>query len=189
MKNNSPRTVVLILIVSITAFMRVINTPGHTPMSNFTPIGTMALFSGKHFLSRWMSYIFPLLTLWISDLFVNYFVYYNEWIWFYDGFYWTYGSFALIIFLGSLIKRVNLMNVLLACVGAALLHWIISNFGVWMRGGMYPDTIEGLFACYMVAIPYMLYTLAGNIVFSLLIFGIFEWMVQKYPSLQLARQK
>jgi hypothetical protein len=183
------RSSLVTLIILSAAMIRILITSGHTPFSNFTPVGSMALFGGKYFSEKWKAYLFPLLTLWISDLFLNYFIYYHEWRWFYDGFYWTYGSFALTVFLASKVKKVNIKNILLVCLYATLIHWIITNFGTWMSGKLYPQTLEGLISCYTMAIPYAGYTLFGNLVFSLITFGIFELMQKKYPSLKLTEQK
>ncbi|TWF35305.1 hypothetical protein FHW36_10994 [Chitinophaga polysaccharea] len=175
----------LLLITVGLALTRLFNASCATPLANFTPIGSMALFGGHYFSEKWKAYLLPLMTLWISDLFLNYFVYYHKLVFFYDGFYWTYGAFALATLIGSLIKKVNFRNVIMAAVAAALVHWIITDFGVWMEGRLYPKTATGLIACYVAAIPYMKNMLAGNLLFSAISFGLFEWAQQKYPRLQL----
>lgn len=178
------RNGLLLLTFSFAAIVRIINTSDHSPLANFTPIGAMALFGGTYFSKRLYAYAFPILTLWVSDLFLNYLVFYHEWKWFYENFYWTYGSFVLIILVGSMIKKINARNVLLACISATLIHWIVSNFGVWFHGTIYPRTFEGLILCYTVAIPYQLYTLLSNIIFSAIFFSVFEWVSQNYVSIK-----
>ena len=51
--------------------------------------------------------------------------------------------------------------------------FLISNFGVWL-GGWYPMTGTGLLACYTNAIPFFGYTVTGDLVFTVLIFGAWE---------------
>ncbi len=75
------------------------------PIATFTPLGAMALFGGTYFNNRMKSVLFPVLTLWMSDIILNRFVYYNEWRFFYEGFYWTYISYALMAVAAKFIIR------------------------------------------------------------------------------------
>ena len=154
-----------------------------TPLLNFTPVGAMALFGGCYFAEKRKAYLVPLLTLWLSDLFLGYFFYYHEWVLFYPGFLWTYGSFILMVFVGSFIKKVSAKNIILTGVGAALLHWIITDFGVWLEGRIYPMNFEGFVACYVAALPYLQNMLIANLVFGGIMFGSFELAQRKFPVL------
>jgi len=182
----NPRTGVLALMILSAGAWRLLISSGHSPLTNFTPVGAMALFGGCYFSDKWKAYFLPLLTLWLSDLLLSYFVYYHDWRLFYDGFLWAYGSFALMVLMGTFIKKANINNVILASISAALAHWIITDFGVWMGGHLYPKTTEGLITCYVAAIPYMKNMLIGNLVFSGIMFGIFELAQRKFPILSLS---
>ncbi len=63
---------------------------------------------------------------------------------------------------------------------AALIFYLISNFGVWVVGN-YDYTIEGLITCYTVALPFFGYTLISTIIFSTIIESViyFRKFVQK----------
>lgn len=153
--------------------------------SNFAPIGAMALFGGAYLGRNWKAFLIPLLSLWISDLFINY-IYIGGFSFFYPGFYWQYGCFALIVLLGStMLKKVRPMKILGASLSASVLFFIISNFGVWTSGLMYPYpmTIEGLMTCYIAAIPFFGGTLSGDLVYSGILFGAFELAKYKFPVL------
>ena len=52
-------------------------------------------------------------------------------------------------------------------IGASL-FFIITNFGVWSMGS-YGYTVEGLIACYTLAIPFFGNTITGTIIFSAVI--------------------
>ena len=52
-------------------------------------------------------------------------------------------------------------------IGASL-FFVITNFGVWSMGS-YGYTLEGLIACYTLAIPFFGNTIAGTIIFSAVI--------------------
>lgn len=182
-KQFNPRLGLLVLIIVGAGAARVLNTAGHLPLSNFTPIGAMALFGGAYFTDQKKAFGLPLLSLWISDLLLNYLFYYHEWRWFYDGFYWTYGCFALMVLLGQwMIRKISLGNIVLASVMAALLHYLITDFGVWMEGRMYPHHWRGLIACYVAALPYLKNMLIGNLLYSALLFGLFEWSCGRFKS-------
>ncbi len=56
---------------------------------------------------------------------------------------------------------------------ASSLFFLISNLGVWL-GGWYGMTLMGLVACYTNAIPFFGYTLAGDLAFSIVLFGAWE---------------
>jgi hypothetical protein len=182
---TNPRTSVLAIMILSAGAWRLLISSGHSPLTNFTPIGAMALFGGCYFAGKWKAFLLPLFALWLSDLFLSYFVYFHEWKWFYSGFYITYGTFALIVLMGRFMKKANAKNVLFFSVLAALTHWIITDFGVWLDGRMYPKTAEGLVTCYVAAIPYMQNMLIGNLVFGAIMFGGFELAQRKFPVLAL----
>ncbi|MCP3927884.1 MAG: hypothetical protein GY705_02150 [Bacteroidetes bacterium] len=176
------RLIVLTLIILAAAICRLIP---HPP--NFTPIGGMALFGAAYFSRKYLAFLIPFAILWISDLVLNNFVYTSfaesGFQWF--GNVWVYAGFALIVVLGiGLLKRVKFQNLLIATLGASLVFFIITNFGVWMGMSLYPKTAAGLMACYIAAIPFFLNTILGNLLFTGLLFGIFEWMSRKVPQLQ-----
>ncbi len=184
----NPRTGIILLFIFFMAAVRIFfSLPlQHSPIGNFSPIGAMALFSGSYFISKSKAYLFPLLTLWISDLFLNRFVYYHEWRLLFESFYWTYGAFALMVLTGMLIiKKVTVKNVLVASLIVVLIHWIVTDFGVWIEGTMYPKNAAGWVACLVAAIPYESNVLAGTLLYSAVFFGLFEWIQKKYPIVAL----
>jgi hypothetical protein len=60
---------------------------------------------------------------------------------------------------------------------ASSLFFLVSNFGVWLAG-WYPMTGLGLLACYTNAIPFFGYTVAGDLLFTVVVFGAWEWSRQ-----------
>ena len=184
----NPRIVVLLLFMMAVALLRVVLNPewGFAFLSNFTPVGAMAIFGGAYFTSK-KAYLFPLLTLWMSDILLSRFVYGYEWKLFYGGFYWIYGAFILMVIAGKiLLKNVSVKNVLIAALVITFIHWIVSDIGVWLASSKYPKTPAGFWACLTVAIPYERNFLSGTLLYSAIMFGSFEWMKFKYPSLRIA---
>lgn len=190
----NPRFIILALFMIAVAAMRIANAAQITPWSNFSPIGAMGLFGGAYFTKNWKAFAFPLLTLFISDIAINMLVLGGKYGIMYSGWYWIYLIFILIGFLGKrIIKNVTVTNVLFAGVTASLLHWLIADFTVWIGGGTDLRTMlplsknwAGLIQCYAQGFPFMKNFLAGTLLYSGIMFGAFEWMKSKTPSLQLA---
>jgi hypothetical protein len=88
----------------------------------------------------------------------------------------VYGSFLLIIFMGVFIKsHVNAKNIVFGSLLASILFFVITNFAVWAIGGMYPKTAVGLGEAYFLAIPFFRNTLFGDLFYSGVFFGGYEF--------------
>ena len=165
---------ILILLLVVAAVTRLFPHP-----FNFAPIGAMALASGAYFGRTVWGFLAPLGIYWISDLFVNIILYagfYNSFVLFTPGFGWLYFSFAAIIVLGSImLSKVSIPRVLGGAIGASILFFIISNFGVWLSDPDYPLTWGGLVLCYEMAIPFFRNTLASDLLYTGAFFGLMEW--------------
>ena len=143
MKINRTHFIVGIIIVAILS--RLIP---HPP--NFTPVTAVALFSIINFKNKYIAISIPIICLFVSDLIlgislINLFVYF---------------SFILISGIGYLFGKINLKSILLS----SLIFFIVTNFGVWLIG--YPNTLEGFVACYIAAIPFFGWTVAGDLFYS-----------------------
>ncbi|NQW79313.1 MAG: hypothetical protein HQ449_08335 [Chitinophagaceae bacterium] len=189
----NPRFTVLALFMIAVAAMRIPDSAQLTPWSNFTPIGAMGLFGGAYFSKNWKAVFFPLLTLFASDLIIQYFVLHGKYGIMYSGWYWIYGIYIIITLMGKwLIKTITVKNVLVSATIAALTHWLLADFTVWVSGGIDLRTMlplsrdwPGLLQCYIQGFPFMLNFLAGTLVYSLMMFGSFEWMKLRNPALKL----
>lgn len=193
MKNRiNIRLVVLVAVVLLMGLWRVLNNGGQlTPLANFTPIGALALFGGAYFTSKVRAYFFPVLMLLVSDLVMmqTYFSAYRSGL-LYDGWYWTYAAFAMMVLLGTLIRRVRWKSVVLASVGAALVHYVVTDFGVWLGGGLnlatgqpYTCDWSGFVNCYVAALPYLKNMLLSNLLYGALLFGSYELASRRFPVL------
>ena len=79
----------------------------------------------------------------------------------------TWGSIILIglmskFFISKITSRIS------GALLGACLFYLITNFGVWSLGS-YGYTLEGLIACYTLAIPFFGNTLIGTMIFSIII--------------------
>jgi len=135
--------------------------------ANFTPLAAMALAGGVYFNKR-IALIVPLAALVISDLFIG----------FHNTILFVYGSFILIGLMGLWLKsHKKPLPIFGAALLSSILFFIVTNFGVWLTGGgwFYPKTWQGLIECYTLAIPFFRNTVAGDLVYTAVLFGLFEF--------------
>lgn len=166
------RSLTLIVITLATGVMRLIP---HPP--NFTPIGAIALFGGAQFAGIGTALLTPLSAMVLSDLLLGF------------GFHsvmpFVYGSFVLIVCLGRWIgRRPTPLAVAGGTVSASLVFFVVTNFGVWLVGHLYPLTLRGLLVCYVAAIPFFENTLAGDAFYTALLFGGFALAQRQYGALR-----
>ena len=83
----------------------------------------------------------------------------------------------------SLLKNVTLPKIMGASMVASVLFFFISNFGVWQSATLpYSKDFSGLMACYAAGLPFFTPTLIGDLFFSVLLFGGFEWASSQFRS-------
>lgn len=168
--NKRPKLLILISLVLVAAATRLLP---HPP--NFVPVGAMALFGAAALPKKWLAFLLPILAYYLSDLVLNN-VFYAE---YFQGFYWgmdpwIYGGIALMILFGMVVLRGSSLGwgrIGGAALGASVIFFLLSNFGVWLGGMMYPKTADGLMACYVAGLPFLGMSLAANLVFSGVLFG------------------
>ena len=166
------RFVTLVGIVVAATAMRLVP---HPP--NVTPIAAIALFGGAHFASKRAALAVPLLAMCLSDLLLGFGVH--------RVMPFVYGSFALIVVLGRLIRdRRSTLAVGGAALTGSVLFFVITNFGVWLLSDLYPRTMEGLVACYVAAIPFFRNTLVGDLLYAGALFGGFALAERRFPALR-----
>ena len=178
------RTGILVAIIFLAAFSRLIP---HLP--NFSPLGAIGLFGAAYFSKKWQALFLPIAATWLSDLFINnvvYAQYYPKFTWFYEGFYWQYGSYLLIAFAGFLIfKKVKISTVLMGALASTTIFYLVSNLGCWIGSTVYAQNFSGLMTCYAAGIPFIKGTLFGDLFYSGVLFGSFALMQQRFPVLKL----
>lgn len=171
---------IITALILLAAFSRIVP---HMP--NFSPLGAIGLFGAAFFTKKWQAFLIPISATWLSDLFINnviYARYYPGFTWFYDGFYWQYGSYLLITLLGiGLLRKINKVRIIAGALSGSAIFFLVSNFGVWAEGNMYPETWDGLLACYMAGIPFLKGTLLGDLFYTGVLFGVFAFVQRQFP--------
>ncbi len=172
MASATPRSTLpaLLALIFLAAVSRLLP---HWP--NFGPVGAMALFGAAAFARKWMAWVVPFAALYLSDVLLNNLLYSQYYEGLYVGFNgWVYLGFALTIVLGFGLlrgKECSWLRIGGATLGGTVLFFIVTNFGVWLGSAMYPPTTTGLLAAYAAGLPFVLNSVAGNVLFAGLLFG------------------
>lgn len=155
------------LVVAV-ALLRIVP---HPP--NFAPVAAMALFAGAHLDNRKLAFLLPLAAMFLSDLVIG----------FHDGLLLVYVCMCIAVAIGMQLRgRIGVLSVAGGALASSVMFFVITNFGVWLSSGMYPLTFGGLAACYVAAIPFFQYTLAGDLFYAALLFGSFALIQTKVPA-------
>jgi hypothetical protein len=145
-------------LVILGILMRVVPHP-----ANFAPITAIALFSGAVLPRRWGLWL-PLVAVIISDFFIGW----------HGTMAFTWAAFGLSTLIGyGLIKQLSLARVWGASLAGSWLFFVISNFGVWAEGLLYPRTLDGLAQAYIMAIPFFRNTILGDLFYTSALFGVY----------------
>ncbi len=161
-----PRMALLLSMIFAAAALRLLPHP-----SNFEPIGALALFAGAH-LEKRRAFVVPFVAMLLSDAVIG----------FHTQVPVVYGAFAVIVCMGALLKgRITAGAVTVSAFSAALLFFVLTNFGVWALDSLYPHTMTGLIACYVAALPFFANSAAGAFFYSALLFGGFALAERKLP--------
>ncbi len=186
----NPRTLTLILFILAIGLSRVLipligDLEG---LANYSAIGALAIFGAAYFNNNVKSFSFPILTLLFSDILLSLTVYKSYSSGFlYEGWYWVYAAFALMVVAGKLVmKKVNVLSFLAATLITVLIHWIVTDFGIWYGSAFYPQTLAGFWTVLAAAIPFEFRFLYGTLGYGAVMFGLFEALKLKFPVLNLS---
>ncbi len=98
--------------------------------------------------------------------------------------FYTWGSILIIGLISKYFNRSILFR-LTGALASVLIFFLITNYGVWVNSGMYPNSLGGLIESYFLAIPFMGYNLLSTFIFSTLIETIF--FVSKFKKTNLIK--
>jgi hypothetical protein len=135
---------------------------------HFTPLAASLLFFGARGSRRQMW--IPLAMLAVTDVVLTKYIYNYPFTW--DQLV-TWAWYAAVLWLGTnLREKAGFWRVVAAAGTSSVSFFVISNFTVWAAyPQMYPRTFSGLMMSYTAAIPFYRGTAAGDLIFSLAMFG------------------
>lgn len=177
------RNAVLLVMILVAVSFRFVDLGENYQWANFTPVGAIALFAGTYFNDKIKAFAMPLLILLLSDVLLGY-KYTGSFNPYYSGMVLIYVSFALMVFVGTLIKKVNIVNVLAASLVSVLIHWLLTDIEPWLTNPAYNKDITGYFQSLVAAIPFERSLLFGNLIFGAVLYGGFELAKTKLSALK-----
>ncbi|PIQ84124.1 MAG: hypothetical protein COV75_03945 [Candidatus Omnitrophica bacterium CG11_big_fil_rev_8_21_14_0_20_63_9] len=144
---------------------------------NATPVMAIALFAGTYLPRRW-AIVLPLAILAVTDVVL---------LW-HNTVPFTWAAFALTGALGWWVRqRVTAGRIAAAGLMGSVSFFLISNFGVWLVGELYPRTLDGLWQCYVAAIPFFRGTFFGDLTFTAALFGGYALVTHFHAAQEPAR--
>jgi hypothetical protein len=162
--------------LATTIIIRLVPHPPHV-----SSVAALALFAGCY-LSIWQGAALTLGAMAISDLIGHYLE--LSAMGFYDRatMMAVYFSMGIVAVIGRALRgRENLVTVPVAAFVSTVVFFLITNFVCWLDPLMaYPQTAEGLVACYAAGLAFlgdtnpMLNLLLGNLFFSGVFFGLYR---------------
>lgn len=157
----------------------------HPP--NFAPVAALALFGAATLPRRWQALAVPFAVLLLSDVGLH--LLYRAGFSLFPAFHalhWVvYASFAGVVAIGFLLRRrVAPRTIALASVAASLLFFATTNVACWWDSPIYSQDLRGLLLCYEAGLPFLWPTLAGDLVYSAALFGIFAGAEARFPALR-----
>jgi len=177
MKLNKSNLLVLFILILACALYRVWDS---RPMG-FAPQIAMALFAGSISKDKRFAFLFPVLSLFISDLLYQFL--YSQGLstikGFYSGQWQNYLLIASITIIGFFINKNKIGQIFIGSLAGAVYFFLISNFMVWNGGGWdinnqpYPRSFSGLMLCFSEALPFFKWSVLSTLLFNGVFFGSF----------------
>lgn len=139
-------------------------------MPNFAPITALAIFSAA-FLPKKQAIAIPLTARFVSDVFLGFFS-------------WplmvaVYGSHLCGVLFGLWIKKSShfrWLKIVSSSLGASVIFFLVTNFAFLYPN--YPHNLTGVITSYINGLPFFRGTLAGDLTYTLLLFGVYELTVK-----------
>ena len=176
---------ILTSMIAAVAMMRLIS----LPIPNFAPIAAMALFGGAYFKDKGFAFLVPLAALFVTDVMLEVAGLNGL----YGGMAYTYLAFFLVGCIGLLLRNnITAGKIAMGAVGGSVLFFLITNFAAWLGNPFYPQNFIGLMESYTLGLAFykneffgnlFLNTIMGDIFYSALLFGSFEFIKSRVPSL------
>ncbi len=160
-------------LIALTAAVAVALRLARVP--NIFAVGALGLYAGRR-LPLWLAWVPSMAVMALTDKILE------KWLAFPPFDPWVYASFLIYVLLGRLLIRTNTpWRIGLAAVLGSLQFNLITDFGTWYspHGVAYPPTFAGLMECYTMGLPFLKYTLIGDLGFTAAAFAAEAWLMQR----------
>jgi hypothetical protein len=168
----SPLRSDLLLVLFLIGFDVAARLLMHVP--NVSPVAATALFAGMMLSRRSLALLVPLAAMLIGDLLIGF----DDW----RVSAVVYAAMLLPAVAGIMASHYRPSRVVVpAVVVCSLIFFATTNFAVWAFSGMYSLDMAGLMQCYTLALPFLKYTMAGDLFWAGVLFGG-AWLVQRLTA-------
>lgn len=151
----------IVIAAALVAFGVIMRIVPHA--ANFAPVGAIALSSGATF-GRHYGWWLPVVVMMLSDVYLG----------FYSSMPFTWAAYAFIGLIGVSMRRWHgWWRVPVGSMVGSLTFFAVSNFGVWVNGGLYAHTWSGFVQCFALALPFFRPTAVSDLIFSGIFFGVY----------------
>ncbi len=142
----------------------------HAGWLNFTAVGGALLYFGARRPLREM--LVPLAALMATDYCLTVYAYHYSFGW--QTYLPTWGWYIAAMALGQILlsTRTTFVRGAAASLLGPTSFFVVSNYAVWISGGMYPRNLAGLVACYTAAIPFYRNDLLSTAIVVAVAFGV-----------------
>ena len=158
--------------------------------SGFSPVIAIALFAGFIMKQKDISFMLPLLALFISDAVIQFL--YTQDMFPYAGFYggqWkNYAVLLISTLIGWGLKGRRRSGLIAGGIAAPTVYFLVSNFMVWAASteAVYAKSIGGLITCYEAGLHFYKNSLIATLLFLPAILITYNYITRKKAVLTLA---
>lgn len=176
--------------VMLALFLIFIGAVGRIALSSYPNIETIMVvtFIAAVYIRSWYALLVPLTALFISDLFMGNLTMTSS---FSQILIFTYTGFLFVALISrhyrqyfrqnsASLDRVSIANTSMFGILFVLVFDVWTNIGAYLL--MYPHTLDGLFLCYTMAIPFMLnHIVSGAVTFAVIVAPVINILGSRDP--------
>ena len=178
MKNSQNHLTIIAacMLIAFTSLTRIID---HYP--NFTAVGALALFAGVNIRDKRYAFLFPFIAMFIADIYLG----------FHFSIVPVYMCFALAVWIGFAVrKNKTIFRIFSASIISSVIFFLVTNLPFWYANlQLYPMTLEGTLESYTAALPYFRNQVTGDLIYTALFFGLYEFAFRRIVAYRLAKGK
>lgn len=171
---NRPNLLIDVVVISVLVTLAVASRLlPHAP--GFAAVTGASMFAGFYLRRGSIAYLIPLIVLSLSDVVL--------------GFYapllmvTVYLVAAVPVLFGRWMRgNATPLRLMTSAICCSVLSLIVVDFMVWLTSAWYAKTATGLMECYLAALPFFKYRMAGDVCYVAVIFGIYALVAHRWPS-------
>jgi len=165
----SKTLIVLFILIIVSTLVKIICAP-QINLSGFTAVIAVSLFAGLMIKDKKLSFLFPLLALFITDVLLQllYTMHLFPYAGFYSGQVTNYILFVLVTVVGIAFRNYKTSGIIAAAFIGPSVFFLLSNFVVWKTQADimgYNNDISGLWQSYTFGLPFYRNSLISTFIF------------------------